>query len=139
MEKSKMIRQIAHVCTFARDLAESEKFYGGALGLEKGFEFIRGGEVIGVYFKAGSNTFIEIFKNTEASGDGQIRHFCLETDDIEAIYNSLKANGYEATEIKTGRDGSLQVWTADPDGVKIEFHHYTTESAQFKGGKVFVD
>ncbi len=135
-----MIRQIAHVCTFARDLAASEKFYCGALGLEKGFEFIRGGEVIGIYLKAGCNTFIEIFKNNEApAGDGQIRHFCLETDEIDAVYESLKANGYEATEKKTGRDGSLQVWTADPDGVKIEFHQYTVQSAQFKGGKVFVD
>ena len=134
-----MMRQIAHICTFSCDLAESEKFYCGALGLEKGFEFVRGSEVIGVYLKAGNCTFIEIFKNSENAGEGQIKHICLETSDIESAAKSLKTNGYETTEIKTGRDGSLQVWATDPDGVKIEFHQYTAESMQFKGGKVFVD
>ena len=134
-----MIRQIAHICTFSCDLAESEKFYCGALGLEKRFEFIRGGEVIGIYLNAGGNTFIEIFKNSENADEGQIKHLCLETYDIEAVAKSLKNNGYETTEIKTGNDKSLQVWTADPDGVKIEFHQYTPQSHQFTGGKVYLN
>ncbi len=34
-----MIKQIAHIRTGAKDLAETETFYCDVLGLEKGFSF----------------------------------------------------------------------------------------------------
>ena len=56
-----MIRRLAHVCIGATDLAETERFYLDLLGLEKAFDFIRAGQQIGFYLKAGDSTFIEVF------------------------------------------------------------------------------
>jgi hypothetical protein len=39
-------------------------------------------------------------------------------------------NGYETTEKKLGSDQSWQIWTTDPNGVRIEFHQYTADSSQ---------
>jgi catechol 2,3-dioxygenase-like lactoylglutathione lyase family enzyme len=134
-----MITQIAHICLESVDLKASEKFYCETLGLEKSFEFVRGDEPYGLYLKAGRNTFIEIFKSEAAAKQGSIKHLCLETDQIDQVYQMLKKHGCEVTEKKLGCDKTWQIWTQDPDGVKIEIHEYTVESRQFKGGKVNVD
>jgi lactoylglutathione lyase/glyoxylase I family protein len=134
-----MIVKIAHVCLYSSDLKKSEDFYCGVLGLEKCFDFVREGKVFGLYLKAGGDTFIEIFESQGKTGEGAIAHICLETDDIDSLYNLLKESGREVTEKKLGSDKTWQIWTADPDGVKIEFHQYTPESMQFKGGRVNVD
>ena len=34
-----MIKQLAHICIGAKDLAEAERFYCGLLGLKKAFSF----------------------------------------------------------------------------------------------------
>ncbi|MFI4911379.1 MAG: VOC family protein [Sedimentisphaeraceae bacterium JB056] len=134
-----MITQIAHICIHAKDLTASENFYCGILGLEKSFEFTRNDEIFGLYLKAGHNTFVEIFKSTDPASEGSIKHLCLETDDIDAVAETLKAKGLAVTDKKLGCDKTWQIWTEDPDGVKIEIHHYTAESMQFKGGRIEVD
>ena len=133
-----MIKQLAHLCISARDLGETERFYCDTLGLEKGFEFQRGGEVLGFYLKCGSNTFIEVFQGNPGTV-GNINHFCLETEDIDAVIAALRAAGYEATDKELGADHSWQSWTTDPNGVRIEFHHYTPDSLQENGGVCHVD
>lgn len=130
-----MITRIAHVCLVARDLEATEKFYCGALGMEKRFEFRKDGELVGFYLDAGGGTYIEVFR-----GEGQpdapstIRHFCLETDDLDAVKRSLAEHGVESTEKKLPCDHSWQIWCKDPDGMGIEFHQYTEESLQLRGG-----
>lgn len=135
-----MITKIAHLCLHSSDLSKSEEFYCGVLGMEKCFDFLREGKVFGLYIKAGGDTFIEIFESQQAAtGEGAIKHICLETDNIDALYRLLKDSGFEVSEKKLGCDQTWQIWTSDPDGVKIEFHQYTPESMQFKGGTVEVD
>ncbi|MGE9297321.1 MAG: VOC family protein [Puniceicoccales bacterium] len=133
-----MIKQLAHLCINSPDLDATSKFYCGALGLEKGFEFQRDGALFGYYLKLGSNTFIEVFQG-EAGPEGNIRHLAIEVDDIDAVIAHLREAGYEATEKKLGADHSWQSWTTDPSGVRIEFHEYTNNSLQLNGGVCHVN
>lgn len=127
-----MITGIAHVCLSARDLSASERFYCQGLGLKKAFDFIRHGEVIGFYLEVARGSFIEIFRRdiTDPKAKGPIDHFCLEVDDIDQIGQRLNQHGYETTVKHLGADHSWQLWTTDPDGVRIEFHLYTPDSCQ---------
>jgi len=130
-----MIKGLAHVCIGTLDLAATERFYCFGLGMTKAFDFIRKGQVIGFYLRAGANSFVEVFlRDTVVSQpDTPISHLCLEVSDIDETIARLKANGYEATGKKLGADQSWQAWITDPAGVRIEFHQYTPRSSQITG------
>ncbi len=133
-----MIKQLAHLCIHSTDLDKTARFYFDALGLEKGYEFIKDGELFGYYIKLGNQTYIEVFKGDPGS-IGNITHFAIETDDIDAVIARVKEHGYAIGEKALGGDHSWQVWTTDPDGVRIEFHEYTEKSLQLTGGQCIVD
>ena len=67
------------------------------------------------------------------------KHLCLQVEDIDKISTQLEGHGVNLSEKKLGADGSFQAWTADPDGVPIELHEYTTESSQRTGRDVCLD
>lgn len=131
-----MIKSLAHVCLLSHDLDKTLEFYCGTLGLKKGFDFLRNGELFGFYVKVDDRQFLEIFK-TEAAGNEvpprHITHFCLEVGNIDAMRERLLERGVEVTEKKLGADHSWQIWCKDPDGTSIEFHQYTPESTQLTG------
>ncbi len=130
-----MIKGIAHVCIGATDLDATERFYCSALGFRKVFDFMRQGKRVGFYLQVSASNYVEVFHKDEgaAADKGLIRHMCFETDDIEQVSRTLKSQGIQVTDKKTGADRSWQCWTADPSGVKIEFHQYTPESSQITG------
>lgn len=135
-----MIKSLAHVCLYSRDLARTEKFYCDGLGLAIKFRFIREGGLFGYYLRVSDSQFIEVFYRDEASqGVPQIGHICLETDDIQAMRTRLTSQGIETTEPKLGADHSWQMWLYDPDGTAIEFHQYTPQSTQYTGEDCLVD
>lgn len=127
-----MIKSIAHLCLAARDLAVTERFYCGGLGLKKAFEFIRENRVIGFYLEVAPGSYIEVFHQDvlDPHAKGPIQHFCLEVDDIDQVARRLAEHGYETTAKTLGADHSWQMWTQDPAGVRIEFHQYTRQSCQ---------
>ena len=133
-----MITRLAHICIHTDNLSETERFYCEALGLEKGFTFEKDGDLFGFYIKSGEKTFIEVFKG-EPKGVGNIDHLAIETDDIDQVISKLRKHGFQVTDKKLGGDKTWQSWTKDPNGVRIEFHQYTNESMQFKGGVCKVD
>lgn len=133
-----MIKQLAHICIHSESLSETLRFYQEGLGLEKGFEFIRDGELFGFYLKFGGNTFIEVFSG-KSGEPGNIGHFALEVSSIDAVLERVKAAGYEVGEKKMGADHSWQAWLTDPSGVRIELHEYTAESLQLNGGTCHVN
>ena len=136
-----MITGLAHVCLAAGNLDDTQRFYCEGLGFTKAFDFIRDGKVVGFYLKVSDMTYVEVFLQDDIRPDGAcpIRHFCLEVQDIDAVANHLKANGYDVTEKKLGADRSWQAWTTDPAGVRIEFHQYTEESCQTTGQNCVLD
>jgi lactoylglutathione lyase/glyoxylase I family protein len=88
--------------------------------------------VVGFYLQVSDHSYVEVFQHDaiDLKAKSPILHFCLEVDDIEAAGRRLTENGYEATAKKLGADQSWQLWTADPSGVRIEFHQYTAHSTQ---------
>ena len=133
-----MIKHLAHVCIHSTDLNETARFYFEGLGLERGFEFSKDNALFGYYINLGENTFIEVFKG-EPGVEGNIRHLAIEVDDMDETILRLRKHGYEVGDKTLGADHSWQAWTADPDGVKIEFHEYTQDSLQLTGGTCLVD
>lgn len=130
------VKQVAHVCIFARDLEETARFYAEALGMRKAFNFTREGRVFGFYLDAGGRSHVEVFENAEArySRRDQISHFCLEVESIDDAVAHIRALGIEITDKKKACDDTWQAWTEDPNGVRIELFEYTAQSAQFTGG-----
>lgn len=128
-----MITQLAHICIHSTDIDATARFYTEGLGLEMGLEFIKDGELFGYYLNLGNDTFIEVFKG-ESREVGNIDHIAIQTDDIDGIIQRVKDHGYEIGKKSLGCDHSWQVWTADPNGVRIEFHEYTEKSLQLAGG-----
>jgi len=132
-----MIKSIAHICILTRDLDACERFYCGALGLNKKFDFLRNGSVFGFYVEINDHNFIEIFlENDERpleAAKPTVMHFCLEVDDIDATINDIRIAGIEVTDKKLGSDRSWQAWLKDPNEVRIELHQYTDQSSQRLG------
>ncbi|SHJ26892.1 VOC family protein [Wenxinia saemankumensis] len=135
------LKQLAHVCIFARDVEETRRFYEDVLGMKTVFNFTREGRLFGFYLDAGNRTFVEVFENgsAEYSGKNQINHMCLEVEDLAEAVAHIRAQGIEPTEPKKAVDETWQAWIDDPNGVKIELFQYTDASAQFAGGDRVAD
>ena len=128
-----MITGLAHTCFTVSDLDRAIAFYRDGLGLKEAFDFINeNGKRFGVYLHVGGRNFIELFVGElgERVDKQSYKHMCLEVDDIETTVEALRARGVEVSPIKMGSDHSYQAWITDPDGNRIELHHYTPESKQ---------
>lgn len=136
-----MIKALAHICIFSKDLDRSRDFYCGALGLQRHFDFFKDGVLFGFYLQVAPVQFIEIFKSdpTTEIRSQRIHHFCLEVDDIDALRGALMKRGVEVTPKKLGCDQTWQCWCKDPDGTEVEFQQYTPKSSQFTKANCIVD
>lgn len=135
------IKQVAHICIGANNLDDAEHFYCEVLGMERGFDFIKDGELYGFYAKAGENTYIEIFTQAGATNAHSplMKHLCLEVENIDSAIADIRAKGVDVTDKKQGGDKSWQAWITDPSGIPIEIMQYTHESSQFTGNPCIVD
>jgi lactoylglutathione lyase/glyoxylase I family protein len=135
------VKQVAHVCIFAHDLAQTRAFYEEVLGLDIQFNFLRNGRIFGFYLNAGGRSHVEVFEKTESeySDRNQINHLCLEVESIDAAIAHIRSKNVEITNKKYACDETYQAWVRDPNGVKIELFEYTDKSAQFKGGDRVAD
>jgi catechol 2,3-dioxygenase-like lactoylglutathione lyase family enzyme len=136
-----MIKALAHACVFSSDLARTEAFYCGMLGLKIQFRFLKDGKLFGYYLRISDSQFIEVFYREGNGHSGQlpIGHLCLETEDLGQVRQALQSHGVKTTEPKLGADHSWQLWSADPDGTPIEFHQYTPQSTQYTGADCVVN
>ena len=128
-----MITGLAHACFTVADLDRALVFYRDGLGLKEAFDFVHeDGSRYGVYLHLGGRNFIELFSGDlgERAEKQSYKHICLEVDDIETTVAQLRDRGIEVSPIKMGKDQSYQAWITDPDGNRIELHHYTPESWQ---------
>jgi len=135
-----LIKQLAHVCITTKDLDATVRFYHDLLGLEVAYRYMRGDKVIGCYFHAGGHTFIECFSGKKGeAAQGDIKHFCLQTEDIDALETHLREAGAELGSRRLGYDQSHQLWCKDPNGIDVEFQQYTPDSCQFSGKDCTMD
>jgi len=130
-----MITGIGHIAIRVSDLGAALRFYRDGLGFEEAFRLDRDGEGWLVYLQVAAGQFVELFPGGEpAAGDaGEVgyMHLCLAVDDIQATVEELSERGVVFDgEPRLGLDGSWQVWTADPDGNRIELMQIMPDSLQ---------
>jgi lactoylglutathione lyase len=132
-----MFKRLAHVCLHVRDLARSIAYYE-RLGLSVCFRFTRKGAPYGAYLEIAEGNYLEMFeeKGLDPVGRSGLAHFCLETEDLEALMAKLRERGVKFTDKALGCDNTYQIWLSDPDGNKFEVHQYTASSTQKTGGVV---
>jgi catechol 2,3-dioxygenase-like lactoylglutathione lyase family enzyme len=135
-----LFKRLAHVCLHVKDLQRSLDYYH-KLGFKDKFDFTRKGRDYGRYLEIADKTYIEVFEEPEKgrAGQGGIAHFCLETENLEAVMARLDLQGVPYTPIKQGGDFTWQIWLEDPDGNKFELHQYTEKSMQQHGGSLEAD
>jgi glyoxylase I family protein len=133
---SRWVRQIAHVCIFARDLEATAKWYREVLGFDIAFNFSKDGKPFGYYLDAGGGSYVEVFLKPEAefAETDRINHICFEMVDLDAALAHFDTLGVTYRPKKLGVDETWQSWITDPNGTKIELFQYTGKSAQFAGG-----
>lgn len=134
-----MVVRLAHVCIETDNFPATEEFYG-YLDINRQFEFRnKQKELVGVYLSFGNDTYIEIIKVKNPRKEGNIRHFAIEVEDVDATRELLMLKGVKVTEKIMGSDYTLMVTCHDPNGNFIEFHQYTDKSLQKNGGVCEVD
>lgn len=129
METAIRVKGIDHVTLVVDDLAKSEAFYVGLLGMEKvtrpGFNFP------GLWFQAGKTQIHLILRHDgsspaglplppESAGAGRVFHFAFEVDSCAAAVEQLKAAGVHVRGVGLRPDGFNQTWCHDPDGHVVE-------------------
>lgn len=96
---SKLIKGTHHIalkCVGEEAFRKTVSFYVDILGLEVVRTWGEG-DSSGIMLNTG-NSMLEIFANgTEELPEGNIRHFALETDDVEACVRAVRAAGYQIT------------------------------------------
>ena len=131
--------KLAHVCIETDDMERTEAFYE-KLGLKRRFEFRNHQEeLIGFYLAFSDNTFLEVIKVKKPRTEGAVRHFAIEVDSVDETRERLAANGVAVSEKKLGVDKTWMVTTRDPNDIFIEFHEYTHDSLQQRGGRCLID
>jgi lactoylglutathione lyase len=128
---------IGHVALKVVDIERSLEFYRDRLGFAEMMRLDReDGSLWLVYLRITDTQFIELFPGGEgarAPGPERvaINHFCLESADIQATADALRAAGIALTvEPKMGADNNWQCWVEDPDGNRIEFMQMAQNAMQ---------
>lgn len=99
------------------DPERSRAFYGGALGLAVYREFGTGPERGTVYFLGGG--FLELSGRSETPPSPALRLW-LQVPDAAAAHEELRAAGVEILrEPQKEPWGLVEMWIADPDGLRI--------------------
>ena len=104
------MNKLAHVCIETPDLERTESFYK-VFGLRRQFDFRNNdGMLVGFYLAFGNESFIEVVLNKEPQGEGAIKHFAIETDDIDRARSLAVAAGIDATEKVFSGDRLMDVY-----------------------------
>jgi catechol 2,3-dioxygenase-like lactoylglutathione lyase family enzyme len=99
--------KLAHVCIESADLDATERYYE-CLGLRRQFEFRNpAGLLIGYYLKFDDDTFLEVIRVESVRDEGAVRHFAIESDDIERLRQRLLAAGFAASDKRLGGDETV--------------------------------
>ena len=129
-----MIKGLTHVAIWVSDMDRALDFYLRLPGVKEHFRLTKDdGSLWLIYLRVAPYQFIELFPRAqgqyEMPKNAGYSHVCLETDDIQALYDTLMANGIKPDfPPKMGADGSWQIWIHDPDGTPIEFQQFVEGS-----------
>lgn len=125
--------KLDHFTINVTDMKAAEDFYGGLLGLPK-LEPVDMGDHRIHYFDLGDGVKLELIEYDVPDGrehpavktEGIYRHFALEVDNVDTLYDKLKAAGTKIL-CEPGDVPKLHfrnILIEDPNGVEIEILQY---------------
>lgn len=132
-EDVKFAKGIHHIAINVKNMEESIKFYRDVLGFEQDRSVrLEDLKLDITFFKLpGGNTLLELIHYDEANvippydvtDRGIYRHIAFVVDNVDAVAEHLKKNGYEPHFGPTNLEalGIRVVLVKDPNGVEVEF------------------
>jgi catechol 2,3-dioxygenase-like lactoylglutathione lyase family enzyme len=115
---------LQHINIHVADLERSKQFYTRVLGLRVGPRPPVAS--VGYWLYLDDQPVIHLVKQHAAGrgaeGNGAIDHVAFHGTDLEATRRLLQTDGVAFHETVIPRDGRVQLFVHDPDGVKIELN-----------------
>ncbi len=118
------IDQLQHINTRSADVQATRDFYVRVLGLREGDRppF----QSIGYWLYLRDQPILHLVQRPagEAStpGSGNVDHIAFRGVDLEATRAALRHAGVAFREQVVPRDGTIQIFVLDPDGIKVELN-----------------
>lgn len=125
---SGIIKGLAHIGIFVKDMDASVKFYRDMLGFTVTDEYQMGSRLV---FCSIGTCLLELIQPKEYTPrvPGQVDHIAVEVENIEDLCDELRAKGVSIPgKIDFNADllgGVKNVFFEGPDGERIEFFEYT--------------
>lgn len=122
-----MIKGLAHIGVFVKDLEVSKKFYTETLGFEAPCELTNEADGAKICFVRRGDCHLELveFPEYREKADGFVDHIAMLTDDIEGEVNALREKGvaFETEEpvfLEKVYRGCRYILFRGPDGEHLE-------------------
>ena len=118
------VDQLQHVNIRCADVEAARDFYVRVIGLQVGprppFESV------GYWMYLGDHAVVHLVQRppgeAPASGPGNLDHVAFRGVDLETTRAQLRAAGVTFREQAVPRDGTVQIFVVDPDGLKVELN-----------------
>jgi len=122
------ITGIAHVALKTNDLAAARRFYGHDLGFSDALAMPES-QGAGAWFKINDHQYVEIYQPLKSEDEDRLIEVAFETPDVQAMRDYLASKGVEVpATVSKGWDGNLTFQVNDPEGHRIAFVRYLTDS-----------
>src|SRR6185312_11036265 len=122
------ITGIAHVALKTNDLGAARRFYGHDLGFSDALAMPES-QGPAAWFKINDHQYVEIYPTLKSEDEDRLIEVAFETPDIQAMRDYLASKGVEVpATVSKGWDGNLTFQTNDPEGHRIAFVQYLTDS-----------
>jgi lactoylglutathione lyase len=123
---------IGHAAYNVTNMEKSLEYYCGILGFQDAFELAdQDGNPWIHYIRVAPGQFLELFYNhNEPAAGTNYNHLCINVESAQEVADYLRPLGLLTVDVKQGRSGTLQCWSADPDGNRVEFMEITPNSQQ---------
>jgi catechol 2,3-dioxygenase-like lactoylglutathione lyase family enzyme len=125
-------RGVNHIGIGTKHYDEALGLYRDTLGAKEAFTIRNSdGTVRLTYLQLSRDTFVELLP-VAADQPAGLLHFGIETDDVAASLQSLRAHGLTVADPTVGVSKARVARVADPDGVQIEVMEIGPDSLQRK-------
>ena len=119
------VDMLQHINIHVADVERSKQFYTRVLGLRVGPRPPVAS--VGYWLYLGDQPLIHLVQrpaagNLPTAGNGAVDHVAFHGIDLDATRRLLQADGLSFHETVIPRDGTIQLFVHDPDGVKIELN-----------------
>jgi catechol 2,3-dioxygenase-like lactoylglutathione lyase family enzyme len=122
--QTNQITGIGHIAYRATDLDKEVEFFK-KLGFEQAFANISpDGKVTESFIKVNDHQFIEVYPPGAPSEQMGWMHVCYESDDLNALFVALDAQGLKPSPVRKAGAGNLLTVFNDPEGRTTEFTQY---------------